>query len=129
MNMIKVLRRSFQQCLGTSAILLLERSSETGRFRHLSDNGFGVRNFQSTNAMRVIFFWKYLKFNLVFKNAARNWEKVFCFWDNCIWICLVKLSLLRTGCFPPAANVLTSSPKIWHVNKTDFFQLNCHGSY
>ena len=70
------------------------------------------------------FFKKYLKFNLDFKNAAKNSEKVFCFWDNCIWIGIVKLSLLRTGYFSSAANVLTSSPKIWHVNKRDVFQLN-----
>ena len=74
------------------------------------------------------FFKKYLKFNLDFKNAAKNSEKVFCFWDNCIWIGIVKLSLLRTGYFSSAANVLTSSPKIWHVNKRDFFQLNFLGS-
>ena len=32
----------------------------------------------------------------------------------------LKLSLLGTGYFSWAANVLTSSPKIWHVNKRDF---------
>ena len=69
-------------------------------------------------------FSKYSKFTLDFKNAAKNSEKVFCFWDNCIWIGIVKLSLLRTGYFSSAANVLTSSPKICHVNKRDFFQLN-----
>ena len=66
------------------------------------------------------FYSKCLKFNLDFKNAAKNWEKVFCFWDNCIWIGIVKFSLLRTGHFSSAANVLTSSRKIWHVNKRDF---------
>ena len=40
-----------------------------------------------------------------------------------IWIDIVKLSLLRTGYFSLAANVLTRSPKIWHFNKRDFFQL------
>ena len=70
------------------------------------------------------FYSKCLKFNLDFKNAAKNWEKVFCFWDNCIWIGIVKLSLWRTRYFSSAANVLTSSPKIWHVNKRDFFWHN-----
>ena len=51
-------------------------------------------------------------------------EKVFLFWDNCIWIGIVKLTLLRTG-KTSAANVLTSSPKIRDVNKRDFFQVNC----
>ena len=96
-NMIKVLWCRFQQCLGTFTILLVEASSETGLFRHLSDYVFGVR-------------------------------KIFSFWDNCIWIGIVKLSLLRTGYFSSVANVLTSSPKIWHVNKRDFLQLNCLSS-
>ena len=56
------------------------------------------------------FFSKYSKFNQDFKNAARNSEKVFCFWDNCISIGIVKLSLLRTGSFSLAANVLPSNP-------------------
>ena len=51
-------------------------------------------------------------------------EKKFCFWDNCIWIGIVKLSHLRTWYFSSAANVLTSSPKIFHVNKGDLLQLS-----
>ena len=43
------------------------------------------------------FFKKHFKFNLHYKNAVKNWEKVFFFWDNCIWIGIIKLSLLRTG--------------------------------
>ena len=54
-------------------------------------------------------------------------EKKIFFWDNCIWIGIVKLSLLRTGEFSSAANVLTGSPKIFHVNKRDFFQGNSLG--
>ena len=97
MNMIKVLWCRFQQCLGTFTILLVEASSETGLFRHLSDYVFGVR-------------------------------KIFSFWDNCIWIGIVKLSLLRTGYFSSAANVLTTTPKSGHVKNRDFFQLNWLGS-
>ena len=68
------------------------------------------------------------KFNLDFKNVPENSEKVFCLWDNCIWIGIVKLSLWRTRNFLYAANVVTSSPKICHVNKRDSFQLNFLGS-
>ena len=67
---------------------------------------------------------KCLKFKLDFKNARKNWEKVFCFWDNWIWIGIVKLSLLRTGYFSSAANMLTSSPKILHITNWDVFHLN-----
>ena len=54
----------------------------------------------------------------------KNWEKVFGFWDNWMWIFIVKLSLLRTGYFSSTANVLRSSPKIWNVDKRDFFEHN-----
>ena len=70
------------------------------------------------------FFSKCIKLKLHFKNAAKNSGKFFCSWDNCIWIGIVKFSLWRTRYFSLAANVLRSSPKIWHVNKRDFFQLN-----
>ena len=68
------------------------------------------------------------KFNLIFINAAKKLEKVFCFWDNCIWIGIVRLSLLRTGYISSAANVLKSSPNIIHANKRDFFRLSWPGS-
>ena len=71
---------------------------------------------------------KYLKFLLNSKNSPRDWTKVFCFWDNCIWIGIVKLSLLRTGYFSSAANVLTTTPKSGHVKNREFFQLNWLGS-
>ena len=69
-----------------------------------------------------LFSLKYEEFHLHLKNAAKNLKKLFCFWENWIWIGIVKLSLLRTGYFSSAANVLGSSPKIWHVNKRDFLE-------
>ena len=55
-------------------------------------------------------------------------RKFFCFWYNCIWIGIVKLSLLRRGHFSWAANVLTRSPKTWYVNNRDFLLVNWVGS-
>ena len=128
-DMINVLCDRFKQCLGTFTILLVEGSSETGIFRHFSDYVFRIPNFENTKSMRVIFFFsKYSKFNLDFKNAAKNSEKFFCFWDNGIWIGIVKLSLLTRGYISLVAKVLTSSAKIWHVNKRDFFEHNFHAS-
>ena len=124
MNHIKILWFRFKQCLGTSAILLVEGSFETRLFRHLSNFVFGVRKFRNRKAMKVTFFSKCWKLKLDLKNSERNWEKVFSFWDNCIWTGIVKLSLWRTGFFSSAANVLKSSPKILHVNNRDFFQVN-----
>ena len=72
------------------------------------------------NLWRSSFASKNLKFNLHFKNAAESCRKLFSFSDNCIWIGIVKLSLLRTGYTSSAANVLRSSLKILDVNKIDF---------
>ena len=129
MNVIKVLWWRIQQCLRTFAVLFVEVSSETGLFRHWSNNVLRVRNFGNTKAVRVMFFFsKYSKFNLNLKNAAKYSEKSFFFRDNCIWIGILKFSLLRTRYFSSVANVLTNSPKIWHVNKRNFFEYNCHSS-
>ena len=76
------------------------------------------------NLWGSFFVSKYLKFNLDFKNVAENWENVFFFWYNCILIGIVKLSLLKTGYFSSATNVLTSSPSYYHINKRDSFKLN-----
>ena len=128
MNLIKMLLCRFQQCLGTFTMLLLERSSEARLFRHLSDHLLGVRSFGNTKCLRVKFFSKYWKFILDFENGAKKSENFFCFWDNCFWIGTIKLSLVRTGYFSSVANVLPSSPKIWHLRNRDFFQLNRLGS-
>ena len=106
-----MLWRRFQKWLGTFTMLLVEGSSETGLFRHLSDHVFRVCNFEKK---------KCLKFDLDFKNGEKNWEKDFCCWGNCIWIGIVKLCILRAGYFSSVANKLTSSRKFLHVHKRDF---------
>ena len=50
-------------------------------------------------------------------------EKKF-FVSKIIWIGIIQFSLLRTGYISSVSNVLTSSHKIWHVNKRDFFEHN-----
>ena len=47
--------------LGHVYHILVEGFSETGLFRHLSNYVFGVRNFDFTKSMRVIFFFKMFK--------------------------------------------------------------------
>ena len=112
MNMIKVLWLRFQKWLESFTMLLVIGSSETGLLTDLSNHVFGVRNYGNTKALRDIFFFKCLKSNLHFKNAAKNWVQVFCFSDNFIWIGIITLSLLRIGYLSSAANGLTSSTKI-----------------
>ena len=65
--------------LGTFTMWLAERFSEMGLFRHLFNHVLGLRNFGNTKALRVIFWFKMLKFNLDFKNAGKVLEKAFYF--------------------------------------------------
>ena len=81
---------------------------------------FGVRKFKDTSAMRVIYFLKMLKIESKFPNCKKNSEKIFCFWDNCIWKCCNKLSLLRRENLSSAVNVLRNSPKIF-ISLTETF--------
>ena len=67
------------------------------------------------------FFWKCSKFKVDFENATKNLEKAFCFWDNCVQIGFVKLSLLRKEYLSSAVNVLKNSYKALRLTKTDFF--------
>ena len=59
-----------------------------------------------------------------FRNAEKNWEEVFSFWDNSIWISSVKLSLLCREYLSSAVNVLTNRLRIFHSTKKNFSQLN-----
>ena len=69
------------------------------------------------------FFWICWKYNLSVKNGEKNPEKFFCFRDNCVWVCCIKLSLLRREYFWPAVNVLQNSPKILRITKREFSNL------
>ena len=72
-----------------------------------------------------MFFLKVLEMLSTFQKCTNNWEKAFCFLDNCIWIGCVNLSLLRREKLWPTVNVFTKSQKILHITKRDFFQFNC----
>ena len=54
----------------------------------------------------------------------KNPEKEFCFKDNGVWICCLKVCILRREYVYSAVNVLTNSPNILDLTKADFFQLN-----
>ena len=71
------------------------------------------------------FFWKYSKLNLDFENKVKNREKVFSFWDNCMWMGCIKLSLLWRERLSTALVLLTNSLKLFHISKRDFLPLNC----
>ena len=75
--MTKVMWCRFEQRFGMFTMLLVEVTSETGLFRHLSNHVFRVGNFGNTKDLRVIFFSKSWKFNLHFKNGAKTRKEFF----------------------------------------------------
>ena len=109
--------------------VLFEGFSEMWLFRHLSNYVFGARNFGNTKAIRLIFFLKTFKISVRFQKTNKKLRKSFFFSDKCIWIGIIKLSLIRTRYFSSVANVLTRSPNIWHVNRRDFSEHNFLASY
>ena len=93
MNMINVMSYGYEKCLDRFAILLVESSSETGHFRHLSDYVFGVRNSENRKAMRVIFFFQTFKISARVQESSRKIEKKF-FLSEIIASELVRLNCL-----------------------------------
>ena len=79
-------------------------------FRHWSNQVFGNMYFRK-------------KTNYESRNGAKNWENVFCFADNYIWIGYGKFSPLQRKYLSSRVNVLTNSLKISHVTNKDIFQL------
>ena len=68
-----------------------------------------------------MFFWKYSKFNADSKKAEKNSGKIFCFWDQSIWIVYIHLSLLIREYLSSAVKVLTKRLRNFHVSKSDFY--------
>ena len=123
--MVNVQWSTLQQCLGAFTMLLVEGSSETGFLRHSYNYLFRSQSFRKYIAYEGdAYFWKSWKFNVNFRNAGKNWEKVFRFSDNSIWICWINLSLLTGKYLSSAVNVLTNSLKILYSTKIHFFQVN-----
>ena len=69
--------------------------------------------------MSVIFFWKCLKCIADSKNAEKNWEKMFCFWDKCICIIWIQFSLLVREYLSQAVTVLRKGLKNFQMSKSD----------
>ena len=124
-NIIKALGFKFKQCFVPFPMLLVEGSSETRLFRHLSNPFFRVRKFKNTSAQRIIFFLKMSKNEYRFRKCTKKNRIVFRFSDNCIWTCCNGLPLLRRENLSSAVNGLISSSKISYITQRDFSNLNC----
>ena len=85
---------------------------------------FTVCNSDIHQRWQTSFFPKCLKFDVDSRNWIKNWEKVYCFSDNCIWIGSCKFSQPWTGYLPSAVTVLTNTSKISPNTRGEIFQIN-----
>ena len=121
LELVKALSLRLNRCFGLFTMTPVERSSQTGVFRHLSKHVFLGRQFwKSISYEGHLFFWKCSKFNADSRNAKKISEKMFCFWDKSTWIVCIHLSLLLREYLSLAVNVLRRGLKKFHVSKSDF---------
>ena len=73
--------------------------------------------------MSFIFFLKMFKIESSSPNCDKKFGKSF--FVSEIIASWNKLSQLRREYLWSAVNILTKSPKIWHITKREFLQLNC----
>ena len=121
MNMVTLLPFRFQQCFLPSAMLLANKRVFLDIYL---TTFFGASKFRNTSPIGSSLFWKFSKLSLNWQNVRRNWEKVFCFWNSCIWRYWNNLSLSRREYLSSAVNVFRNSPNILHITKREFFQWN-----
>ena len=107
--MIKRLALTTSQCFGPFSKFPVDGSSQTGLFRHLSNHVFRGTLFRKFISYESYLFLKGSKFNIDLKNVHKNSENFFCFFDNCIWIVCIELSLLRREYLSSTVNVLRKS--------------------
>ena len=70
--MRKILPYRFKQSFGPFDMLTLHKYSDSQLFRYLSNPDFTVYNFTKKPPLRLIYFFKYLKFYVDSGNAAKN---------------------------------------------------------
>ena len=107
---MQLLSRRFQQCLGSFTMLLPDIYLK--KF-------FAVRNFGIYKLWWSSFFWNVQNLIQISKMLKKNMRNLFSFLDINIWICCIKLSLLRREYMSWVVNVPTNNPKILYITKRD----------
>ena len=111
---------------GLAYTVLPEGSSENGLFRHLFNHVFRNLSFRKYISYEGRLFWKIFEIWFSFQKWKNKLTiNFFSFWDNCIWVCSLKLCLLRREYVSLAVNMVTNILKTLHVTKRDLLQLNC----
>ena len=119
MNMIKGLWCWFQQCFGRFPCCLSKGSLKRD-FLDIYLTTYSDSIISEIQKLRGLpFFHNGQNLVEISKMQQKLATKFFCFWENCVWIGIVKLSLLSTGYFSSTPNVLRSTPKIRDVNSIE----------
>ena len=85
---------------------------------------FGINNFGHVEALKVIFFSKWLKSYVHFENAIKFAKTIDEIEDNCVWTCCSSFCQLWQEYIWSAVNVLNNRPKISDPTKRHDTQLN-----
>ena len=85
---------------------------------------FAVYNLRKIETMRLIFCCEMFETKCAeCRRAAKNWEKIFSFLDNCIWISCGNFSLLQREYLSSGINVVKNGIAISNITKKDLFEL------
>ena len=106
--MVQVVLFRFQQCLLPFTCCFAKNRMKLDFFEIWLTTFFWVHNVGNTATMKVILLLKMFKILSSFQNCRNKFRKCFFFWDNCIWIGCLKLSLLRRENLSSAVNMLTN---------------------
>ena len=117
------------QFLGLFNLLTIKGCSETGLFTHLTNHVFRSLQFRKYIIYEGhLFFRSVQKLTEIWDMLQKVNKKKFCFLDCYSWIGCGKLVLLWREYLSSAVNVLTNTPTISDITKTDIFQINSRHS-
>ena len=122
---MEVLQCRSKQSLAPANTFTLEGCSKTGAYGYWSNHicrGQGVQYYKSYEG--GLFFSKSAKCCVDSKNAVKNWENIFRFWDNSVWTWCLNFSHLWREYMWPSINGLPNRRKISDLTKTDVFLVN-----
>ena len=120
MNLVKVVNLDSGKCFFPFTMLLVEGSSETGLFRHLSNHVFWSPSVKKYIHYEGQFFLKVFKIESKFRKRKKKFRIYFWFWDNFIWKCCYKFSLIRSEYLLSALNASRNSPMILDISQRNF---------
>ena len=121
LELVKALSLRLNQSFGLFTMSFVERSSQSGVFRHLSKDVFRGRYFRKYISYEGHLFFENVRNLMQIRKTEKKIEKnSFFFWDKCIWNFCIHLSLLLREYLSLAVNLLRKGLKNFHVSNSEF---------